>query len=58
MYKKNGTWSVWWRDEFIRIFTVAFDRLFKVRVGKGKLAIDCPAGLEPPQGLEIGEKLV
>ena len=33
----------WWRDGFLRIFTVAFD---------------CPAGLEPPQGLEIEEKLV
>ena len=27
-----------------RIFTVAFDRLFQVRLG------DCPKGLEPPAG--------
>ena len=27
---KNRTWSVWWRDGFIRVFTVAFNRLFRL----------------------------
>ncbi len=28
---KIQTWSVWWRDEFIRIFTLAIDSFFYVR---------------------------
>ena len=29
-YVKFRTWSVWWREGFLRIFKVAFDRLFYV----------------------------
>ena len=44
---------------FLRIFIVAFDRLFLGYFRFGLLRVkDCPAMLEPPQGLEIGEKLV
>ena len=44
-----GVQSVSWCSGFLRIYTVAFDRLFKVR--KGQLMVkDCPAGLELPAG--------
>ncbi len=33
---RNGNWSFWWLGGFLRIFTVAFNRLFYVRLGKGE----------------------
>ena len=43
---KIGNWSVWWRDGFLRIFTVAFAMLGQLRVN------DCPAaGLKTPAGV-------
>ena len=36
MNKTLWTRSVWWRDEFPPNFTVAFDMLSYVRLGKGK----------------------
>ena len=52
--KNKRTSSVWCRIGFLRIFTVAFDMVFKVWLSKGKwfsrgLEIG-PAGLEPPAG--------
>ncbi len=55
------TWSVWWRDGFLRIFTLAFDGYCRL----GQITVnDCPAVLEnwltacTEQGLEEVEKLV
>ncbi len=31
--KKFRTWSVWWRDEFLRIFTIAFLLFLATRGG-------------------------
>ena len=42
------TWSVWWRNRVFLIFTVAFDRLGKVRLGQVR-ENGCLAGLEPPE---------
>ncbi len=41
---------------FLRIFTVAFVRLFYVRLGKLRL-YDYPTGLEPLQGLGKGSSV-
>ena len=43
---KFWSWSVWWCDGFLLIFTIAFE----VMLGKGKWF--------PSQGLEIGKRLV
>ena len=40
---------------FLRIFTVAFDRLFQVRLGQLNVN-NCPAGLEPPRRGQKEEK--
>ncbi len=44
-------------DRFLHIFTVSFERLFEIRLGKGK-RLPCRARIYAPQGLEIGEILV
>ncbi len=50
--KKLWTWSVWWSEEFLRVFKLAFDkRLFWVRLSAVRKMIS-------PEWLEIRERLV
>ena len=54
--KKYGFYKESEVSGFFVFCTLTFDGLFKV--GLGKNVNDCPAGLETPQGLEIGDKLL